>query len=166
MCIRDSPNGLFFEDQFSVFRRPDLPTREQVINNSQNSFNLNAGVNYSLMLSKKVNLTVGASGFNLLEPRENFLTGVSNSSTPKLNRRYLGTFSMQFQLSPKTFISPMAMYQMQGGAREITVGANFANQFNKATNKKGLSNPDQIVGYFGLFYRLQDAIIPLSLIHI
>ncbi len=155
-----NPDGLYFEDQFSVFRRPELATREQVINNSQNSFNLNAGVNYSLMLSKKVNLTVGASGFNLLEPKENFLTGVTTTGTPKLDRRYLGTFSMQFQLSPKTFISPMAMYQRQAGASEITVGANFANQFNKATNKKGLANPDQIVGYFGMFYRLQDAIIP------
>ena len=153
-------DGLYFEDQFSPQRTPDLPTREQVLNNSQNTLNLNAGVNYSLLLSKKVNMTVGASAFNLLEPKEQFLTGVVNSETPSLKRRYFGTFNMQIQLTPKMFLSPMAMYQSQGAAREITAGVNFANQFNKATNKKGLSNPDQIVGYLGLFYRLNDALIP------
>jgi len=154
-------DGLYFEDQFDKFRDPSLPTKEQVLlNKTQSSFNFNAGANYSLLLSKKVNLTIGASMFNILEPKEQFLTGLSSASTPKLRRRILGTYGMQFQVSPKAFVNPMVMLQRQGGAKELTVGANFAYQLNSVTNKKGLANTDQVIGYLGLFYRTSDAVIP------
>ena len=100
--------------------------------------------------SKEVNFYVSGAAFNLLRPEQTFFT----DGRDRLNVRYTGQMGLQFQASNEITLNPSFMYQRQGTFQEVMMGTLVNYEFT--------SNPSQklIIGA-GLWYRIQDALIPV-----
>lgn len=138
---------LKFADQFNGIDFSN-PTGELLSQTNFGNLDINAGLQFSSLLSNNVSLEVGATVLHLVPPAETFLNNTANT----LGMRIIGYGSSNIKLNDQLKLSPKVLYQTQTKAQEISVGADLGYK---------LPNENFNATVFaGSWYRLNDAIIP------
>lgn len=147
---------LVFGDQLDP-RMPEtyLPTNENFGNQDVSYPDFNAGLMYTGKINQRSSMYAGVGYFHLTSPQEKFLEG-SNSANVKLNPRYSVFVGGSTELNPNVAIFGSGLFQRQGPAQEILLGAATGFILNPE-HREDVANT---VLYLGLWYRLDDAIIP------
>lgn len=149
---RINTSGLKFPDQFDgKFFDNKLPTGVALDYNNINYLDIQAGINYAYFPNEKVYINTGFSVHHINEPKESFFSdasGVDNS----VPRRFIGFLNGSFMVNDQWIVNPNAYYTNQAGASELVLG------MNARYNLSG-DGENELIG--GLYYRHQDAIIPL-----
>ncbi|MDX2002455.1 MAG: PorP/SprF family type IX secretion system membrane protein [Chitinophagales bacterium] len=140
---------LTFEEQYNESIDDFDPTQltgEGATNSSNLAPIVNAGVLWRSRFGKKLNAYAGFTYANINRPKETFL----NNSSNRLESRFLAHGGLNFRVGKYVTLSPGFMFQTQSAAREATAGLTF-----------GYSISDNSSVYFGTYYRIKDAIIPM-----
>ncbi len=114
-------------------------------------FSLGLGLLWYAEPADNVNFYVGGSAFNLLRPQQSFYTDGRDA----LYVRYVGQMGLNFEVNDYLDFNASTMYQRQGPFQEFMIG--FLGRYDFTPNN---SKSDFKLG-MGLWYRMQDAIIPV-----
>jgi len=145
---------LYFNSQWNeVEFDAGLPSGETLQNNSIAYFVLNAGLNLNINFSPKSSFYAGASIYNLNRPTETFYDRLGAEEVNQLGLKPVLNVGGAF-LKGTLSIEPAAYFTVEKKATELLVGANVA-VISRSYNKRGTKL------YFGTWYRLSDAIIPM-----
>jgi type IX secretion system PorP/SprF family membrane protein len=112
-------------------------------------FSLGLGLLWYYQPSKDVNFYIGASAFNLLRPSQTFFT----DGRDELFVRYVAQGGLQFKVNDRLSANPSLLFQRQGPFQELLFGTLMNYDFSDAGQEFKLG--------FGMWYRLQDALIPV-----
>jgi type IX secretion system PorP/SprF family membrane protein len=144
--------NLKFPDQFDGhFFDSHLPTSAVLDFNNVNYLDIQAGLNYAFFPNENVYVNAGFSSFHLNRPRESFFTaepGVDN----RVPARHTAFVNGSFKLNDQWIINPNTYFSLQAKSYEWLIGA------NAHYNLSGDGN-NVLIG--GLYYRSQDAVIPM-----
>lgn len=147
---RLNTNKLYFEDQLTPFGFTGVT--HEIFNNNDyvnlNYVDVNAGLLYSASTNNDNNFYVGASMYHINRPKESFTGGSWNIAT-RTTLSAGGYFSVSDILTFHT----SGIYQIQNKATETVLGGALAASFDSESE-----NPSNV--YAGLWYRLNDAVIP------
>lgn len=130
-----------------------LPNNENGLFTSYRFINMGLGVLWFYEPTDDVNLYVGAGAFNLLRPNQSFFSGVKED----LYLRYTAQLGAQIKFSDKVSAKPAVFFQRQGPFQEMLLGSFVTYDLNG-----GERNADKLNFSAGLWYRLQDALIPAA----
>lgn len=154
------PNNLSAGFQMSGSNR-SINMSKAIFENQQNGdlvgvdnywyFSLGVGALWYAEPADNVNFYIGGSAFNLLRPEQSFYTDGRDA----LFVRYVGQLGLNFEINDYLDFNASTMYQRQGPFQEFMIGFlgryDFTPDASKNDFKLGL----------GLWYRMQDAIIPV-----
>ncbi|HUH72895.1 MAG TPA: PorP/SprF family type IX secretion system membrane protein [Chitinophagales bacterium] len=98
----------------------------------------------------KVNFYVGGSALNLLKPNQSFY----KTGADPLYVRYIGQAGLNFTVNDNVDFNTSTLYQRQGPFQEFMIG--FLGRYDFSPNTK----QNFKIGV-GMWYRMQDAIIPV-----
>ena len=147
---RIDQSKLTFPDQFDGhFFDGTLPTSVQLLNNSVSYFDMQAGLNYAYFPTEDIYINAGYSIHHVNQPKETFFEENENST---LAMRHIGFINGIFKMSDNVIINPNAYYTTQAKSSELVLGLNAAYNLSGDGSK-------QLIG--GLYYRYQDAVIPM-----
>ena len=147
---RIDQSKLTYPDQFDGrFFDGTLPTSVQLQNNSVSYFDMQAGLNYAYFPTTDIYINAGYSIQHVNQPKETFFEDNGNS---KISMRHIAFLNGIFKLNEDVIINPNIYYTRQAKSSEWVVGMNAAYNLSGDGSK-------QIIG--GLYYRYQDAIIPM-----
>lgn len=145
-------SNLKFPDQFDGhFFDNHLPSSATLDANNINYIDMQVGMNYAYFPTDKIYMNAGFSAMHVNRPRESFFNaspGIDN----RLAIRYTGFLNGSFMPNDQWIINPNAYFSMQAKSYEIVLGMNA--HYN-------LSGDGEKVLIGGLYYRYQDAIIPM-----
>jgi type IX secretion system PorP/SprF family membrane protein len=142
LTFNDQWNGKFFDIT--------LPTNEVFNSNSIWYFDLNAGLNYSIFPTDNAYFNGGISVDHINMPKESFFS--NNNADTKVPIRFNAFINGSFKLNNMWIINPNAYFSLMAKSTEIVAG------LNAHYNLSGDGNM-QLIG--GLYYRAQDALIPM-----
>jgi type IX secretion system PorP/SprF family membrane protein len=130
------------------------PTGDRTAFTKITHYDLSAGVslNSSLGTDNRINYYIGAAAYHLTRPKEAFQAA---ESFIRLSTRYTGSFGLQWQLSDRAALTVHANYQHQQPYQETIAGALLSWR-----NNSQLFSDNHFALYSGVFYRVNDAIIP------
>src|SRR5665213_438679 len=142
-------NKLYFEDQLTPYGFTGVTQETFTTDNLNiNYLDVNAGLLYSSSTSTSNNFYIGASMYHINRPRESFLgAGWSIASRTTISA---GGF---FPVSDILTLHTSGIFQYQAGATETVIGGALAAPIDKLSQ-----DPSNV--YAGLWYRLNDAVIP------
>lgn len=150
---RIDQNKLSFPDQFDGrFFDATLPTSAQLINNSTDYFDLQAGLNYAYFPTENVFINVGYSIQHVNHPKETFF----EPAAPDANRlaiRHIGFINGLFKVADNVIVNPNVFYTMQAKSSELVLGVNGAYDLTGDGSKQFIA---------GVYYRYGDAFIPMA----
>ncbi|MDP2421364.1 PorP/SprF family type IX secretion system membrane protein [Sediminibacterium sp.] len=150
---RINTSDLRFPDQFDgKFFSNQLPTSVVLDVRSISYFDLQTGINYAYFPTDKIYLNGGIAIWHINRPRESFFLTDQNGFDSRLSLRYSGFLNGSFKVSEEVIINPMAYYTIQARASELTAG--IYTQYN-------LKDAGEMQLLAGLYYRMDDAIIPM-----
>ena len=140
---------LVFEDQLTPYGFTGV-TQETFLNNNLNInyLDVNAGLLYSMSTDESNNFYVGASLYHINRPSESFQGATWNIAT-----RTTISAGGYFPVSDILTLHTSGIYQYQNKASETVFGWALAAVIDNASQE-----PSNV--YAGLWYRLNDAIIP------
>ncbi|MBL7771293.1 MAG: PorP/SprF family type IX secretion system membrane protein [Chitinophagaceae bacterium] len=145
-------NKLKFEDQYDAVTGTTPYQTKEFIGSSDLTYpDFNAGIMYSGYVTERSNMYAGLSYYHITQPVETFLNG-----THKINSRITASLGGSLQMSEKTMLFASGMYQQQGKASEIVLGAATGFIMNP-NHEDEIANS---VFYLGAWYRYGDAIAP------
>lgn len=149
---RINTTNLKFPDQFDGhFFDSHLPTGVSLDYNNINYLDIQGGLNYAYFPNSRVYINAGFSSFHLNRPRESFFTaqpGIDN----RIPMRHTAFINGSFKLNDQWIINPNSYLSLQAGSYEWVSGLNA--HYN-------LSGDGEKVLIGGLYYRSQDAVIPM-----
>lgn len=147
-------NDAIFGDQFNNYNRPK-PTSEDYYTRGIITGGLATGLYWRSNFREKVKFGLGIGAYNLLQPKENFMTD-SLGGFGQQYARITADLNMEIYFGKKKnlSISPEFVLMMQGPAREINPGLFFTYYLQTGFRRNNNIN-------FGLRYRVGDAIIPM-----
>ena len=144
--------NLKFPDQFDgKFFDSHLPTSVSLDRNNINYLDMQVGMNYAYFPTSDVYLNAGFSAMHLNRPRESFFNaqdGIDN----RIPVRYTAFLNGSFKLNDRVIVNPNIYGSLQAKSWEIVGGLNA--HYN-------LSGDGEKILIAGLYYRHQDAIIPM-----
>jgi type IX secretion system PorP/SprF family membrane protein len=144
--------NLKFPDQFDgKFFDNHLPTNVVLASNNINYLDLQVGLNYAYFPDENTYLNVGFSSHHLNRPRESFFDaqpGIDN----RIPIRHTAFVNGSFKLNDQWIVNPNAYFSLQAKSYEVVLGLN--THYNLSGDGKNV-----LVG--GLYYRYNDAIIPM-----
>jgi type IX secretion system PorP/SprF family membrane protein len=141
---------LTFPDQFDgKFFDITEPTSVMLSNNSVSYFDMQAGMNYAYFPTKDIYINAGYSIQHVNRPKETFFEDDTND---KISMRHIAFINGIFKINDNVMINPNVYYTTQAGASELVLGLNGAYNLSEHGEK-------QIIA--GLYYRYQDAVIPM-----
>ena len=142
-------NKFHFEDQLTPFGFTGV-TQETFVNDNLNInyLDVNAGLLYSMSTDANNNFYVGASLYHINRPNESFQGATWNIAT-----RTTVSAGGYFPVSDILTLHTSGIYQYQNKATETVIGGALGAVIDKASYE-----PSNVYG--GLWYRLNDAIIP------
>jgi type IX secretion system PorP/SprF family membrane protein len=144
--------NLKFPDQFDGhFFDGHLPTSAVLDYTNINYLDIQAGMNYAYFPSENFYLNAGFSTFHINRPRESFFNsqpGIDN----RIPLRHSAFINGSFKLNDQWIINPNTYFSLQAKSYEWVLGANA--HYN-------LSGDGENVLIGGLYYRSNDAIIPM-----
>jgi type IX secretion system PorP/SprF family membrane protein len=145
--------NLKFPDQFDgKFFDTDVPTMAVIDNPNINYFDMQVGLNYAYFPDKNTYLNAGFSVQHINQAQESFFNTDPVGYNDRIQPRYIGFLNASLKTSDMVIINPMAYYTQQADAHELVVGLNA--QYNLSGDGE-----QQVIG--GLYYRLNDAVIPM-----
>lgn len=147
---RIDQSKLTFPDQFDgKFFDATLPTSVQLLNNSVSYFDMQAGLNYAYFPTANIYINAGYSIHHVNRPKETFF---GDGEASRLDMRHIGFINAIVKLNDQVIINPAAYYTRMANASELMGGMNAAYNLSGDGSK-------QIIA--GLFYRYNDALIPM-----
>lgn len=147
---RIDQSKLTFPDQFDgKFFDVSLPTSVVLQNNNISYFDLQVGMNYAYFPTKDIYINAGYSIQHVNTPRESFFADDGNNL---ISMRHIAFINGLFKVSDQVIMNPNAYFTTMAGATEFELGMNAAYNLSEHGEK-------QIIA--GLYYRYQDAIIPM-----
>ncbi len=147
---RIDQSKLTFPDQFDgKFFDATLPTSVQLQNNSVSYFDMQVGMNYAYFPTQNIFINAGYSIHHVNRPKETFF-GDGNSST--VDMRHIGFINAIIKLNNQVIVNPAGYYTRMANASELMMGMSAAYNLSGDGSR-------QIIG--GLFYRYNDAVIPM-----
>lgn len=123
-----------------------LSNGENPVGNSILMPELTIGIVWKAYFSKNVNAYAGGSLGHVMQPKQSFL----NDADSRLSRRYIIHAATDFRIGKHAALTPALMLKAQNTAQQLNVGAAFSYDINDITSI-----------YFGTWYRLKDALIPM-----
>ena len=146
---------LVFEDQYnSTTGGTPYTTRENFGNADLTYPDFNAGIMYSGYVNDRSNMYAGLSYYHITQPTENFLN--NGGGAHKINSRITASLGGSLQMNEKMMLFASGMYQQQGKANELLLGA-AAGFIMNPNHEDDVANS---VFYLGAWYRYGDAIAP------
>ncbi len=149
---RINTTNLKFPDQFDgKFFDNKLPTAAQLDNNNIYYLDVQFGLNYAYFPTDEIYLNAGYSAMHVNRARESFFNaspGVDN----RISVRHNAFLNASIKLNDQWIVNPNIYFSTQAKAHEIVGG------FNAHYNLSG-DGENQLIG--GLYYRHQDAVIPM-----
>lgn len=156
---------------------PTRPTGESVAYQSFTTSDLGAGLAYEFITDKKRNdrdyitsLRIGVAAYHLNRAKQDFgnsqidpNTGAPYAEPYRMPTRYVGSATVRYDVpNSKVTVNPTVIYMIQGPATEINAGTFIKYRFKNGTKVTG----EKVENSFGvgLFYRVNDAIIPQILL--
>lgn len=136
-------NGKFFDIT--------IPSNEPFLYSRTSYLDFNVGLNYAYFASENVYFNAGVSIMHVNRPRENFLDPTVYDD--RLFRRYTAFVNSNIKLQDIWIINPNVYVSKMGNAWETVIGFN-ANRDLSGDGSKQL--------ILGLYYRNQDALIPMA----
>lgn len=148
---RFDPTKLSFDDQFvNGSYSSSNPTRQTFTNSSMMYWDLSAGLSFSSVLGQQTHYYLGFGLFHILQPKVAF----QKQYDVLLNRKWMVNAGLSIPLSDINKLIVYADYFMQGGSRQGQGGLLVNHDLSQLQdNKIGVSA--------GLFYRWNDALVPL-----
>ncbi|MEO8860369.1 MAG: PorP/SprF family type IX secretion system membrane protein [Ginsengibacter sp.] len=147
---RIDQSKLTFPDQFDgKFFDATLPTSVTLINNNISYFDLQVGMNYAYFPTQDVYINAGYSIHHVNRPKETFFEDIADD---QISIRQIAFLNGIFKVSDNVIINPNIYYTTQATARELVLGLNASYNLSEHGEK-------QIIA--GLYYRYQDAVIPM-----
>jgi type IX secretion system PorP/SprF family membrane protein len=147
---RIDQSKLTYPDQFDgIFFDGTLPTSVQLMNNSVSYFDMQAGLNYAYFPTKDIYINAGYSIQHVNQPKETFFEDNGNS---RIAMRHIGFLNGIFKMNDDVILNPNMYYTTQAESRELVLGMNAAYNLSGDGSK-------QLIG--GLYYRYQDAFVPM-----
>ncbi len=144
---------LRFPDQFDgKFFDGNIPTSVVIDNPNVNYLDFQFGLNYAFFPSENLYMNGGFSVMHLNRPRASFFNASDLGVDDRVPSRYTGFANMSYKASEMVIVNPMVYYTTQAKSSELVGGATV--QYNLSGD-----GAMQLVG--GLFYRPNDAFIPL-----
>lgn len=113
-------------------------------------YSMGLGILWYAEPADKVNFYLGGSAFNLLKPNQSFYTDGRDA----LYVRYVGQAGLNFSVNNNIDFNTSTLYQRQGPFQEFMIG--FLGRYDFSPS----SNQNFKIGA-GLWYRIQDALIPV-----
>ncbi len=109
---------LDFEDQYTGFGfNKNLPTGETALSDMKAFISINAGLTYSIT-SDNSNFDLGIAAFHVNNPKQTF----SQDENQRLAMRKVLHANFETYINDRTILNTNAIYQLQGGARYLSVG--------------------------------------------
>lgn len=147
---RIDQSKLTFPDQFDGrFFDATLPTSVQLLNNSVSYFDMQAGLNYAYFPTEDIYINAGYSIQHVNQPKETFF---EDDNTSRLDMRHIGFINGIFKMTDDVIINPNVYYTRMARSDELVLGMTAAYNLSGDGSK-------QVIG--GLYYRYQDAVIPM-----
>ncbi|HEY8389115.1 MAG TPA: PorP/SprF family type IX secretion system membrane protein [Parasegetibacter sp.] len=144
---------LTFPDQFDgKFFDNTIPTSVVLAKTNLSYFDMQAGLNYAWFPDDNTYLNGGFSVHHINRPEESFFTEQPGYDT-RIPRRYIGFLNGSFKLSDMVIVNPNIYFTSQATSAELVAGG-YA-QYNLSGDGE-----TQLIG--GLYYRLNDAVIPMA----
>jgi type IX secretion system PorP/SprF family membrane protein len=144
--------NLKFPDQFDgKFFDHNLPTSATLDHNNIHYLDIQVGGNYAYFPNETVYLNAGFSAMHVNRSRESFFNarpGMDN----RIPVRWTGFINGSFMLNDQWIVNPNVYYSQQAKAYELTGGINA--HYN-------LSGDGEKILIAGIYYRHQDAVIPM-----
>lgn len=139
-----------------------LASGEKIGFTSMTHFDVGAGVNYELALSKQTiarnetsSLKIGVAVHHLNRPQQYF----NNLTEDRVKMRFTGNVAARIDFEGSKFsLLPSVVYLRQAKAQEIIVGTHLRYRLKNGTKITG--NITETALQFGLYYRINDAIVP------
>lgn len=135
-------NGEFFDVA--------VPSNEPFVTNNLSFLDLQVGLNYAYFASEDLYINAGVSIMHLNQPRESFFN--TASSNYQIERRYTTFFNVNFKVQDLWIVNPNIYVSKMGAAWETVLGLN-------ANRDLGENGAQQLI--VGMYYRLNDALIPM-----
>ena len=135
-------NGQFFD--------VTIPSNENFAYSQVSYVDLQTGLNYAYFANNNTYLNAGLSLSHINRPKESFFS--SSSIDTRLAVRYTAFLNAMYKINDQWIVNPNAYFSKMGNTFEVVAGMN-ANY-----NLSG-DGSTQIIG--GLYYRYQDAAIPM-----
>lgn len=149
---RINVTNLKFPDQFDGhFFDNHLPTNVMLDRTNISYLDIQAGMNYAYFPNENIYINAGFSTFHINRPRESFFnpqTGVDN----RIPLRHTAFLNGSFKLNDQWIFNPNTYFSLQAKSYEWLIGANA--HYN-------LSGDGETILIGGLYYRTQDAFIPM-----
>lgn len=143
--------NLKFPDQFDgKFFDNTLPTSIFFSNNNVSYFDMQAGMNYAFFPQENVYFNAGYSIHHINRPRETFFEDNTNAGI--IPMRHIGFVNAILKVHEKVIINPNAYFTTQEKASELVLGMNANYNLADAGEKQLIA---------GLYYRHQDAVVPM-----
>jgi type IX secretion system PorP/SprF family membrane protein len=141
---------LTFPDQFDgKFFDITEPTSVILENNNISYFDLQVGMNYAYFPTEDIYINAGYSIQHVNRPKETFFEDDPND---KISMRHIAFINGIFKVNDVVIVNPNVYYTTQASASELVLGLNAAYNLSEHGEK-------QIIA--GLYYRYQDAVIPM-----
>jgi type IX secretion system PorP/SprF family membrane protein len=143
--------NLKFPDQFDGnFFDSHMPTNVALARNNVGYLDMQVGMNFAYFPTERIYVNTGFAASHVNRPNESFFDndGINN----RVPVRYTGFLNGSFMINDQWIINPNAYVSLQAKASEIVAGANA--HYN-------LSGDGQYLMIAGLYYRHQDAVIPM-----
>jgi type IX secretion system PorP/SprF family membrane protein len=149
---RIDQSNLKYPDQFDgKFFDKTLPTSVVLTDNNVSYFDMQAGMNYAYFPQENVYINAGYSIHHVNKPRETFFN--DNTENGIIPMRHIGFVNAILKVTSDIIINPNIYYTTQARSSELVGGlnANF-NLGNSGGDKQLIA---------GLYYRYQDAFVPM-----
>lgn len=145
-------NKLKFESQYDPTTGTTPYASGENFGNADLTYpDFNAGIMYSGYVNDRSNMYAGLSYYHITQPVETFLNG-----NHKINSRLTASLGGSLQMNENLMLFASGMYQQQGKASEILLGA--ASGFIMNPNHE--DDVANTIFYLGAWYRYGDAICP------
>ncbi len=145
---------LTFDNQWNdegQFFDVTIPSGEEFAYSQVGYFDLGTGLNYAWFPNTATYVNAGFSAQHINRPKESFFSSKSDIDA-RLAVRYTGFLNAAYKVNNQWIVNPNAYVSKMGNTYEVVGGLN-ANY-----NLSG-DGSTQLIG--GLYYRYQDAVIPM-----
>ena len=149
---RIDPTNLKFPDQFNgKFFDGSISPGVQFTNINIDYYDMQVGMNYAYFPNDQTYINAGYSIHHVNRPKETFFN--DNTDQGKIPMRHIGFVNAILKVNPRVIINPNIYFTTQTKAIELTAGLNANYNLDEFDNDKQLK--------FGIYYRHNDAIIPV-----